>query len=179
MPWPTAPGTQGRPSHPGLRLDPRMARPRFQRLATHAPCRRPMPHQTVCVVGHHVFQREVRPLQMQATEKYRTTPLRGLLPHPPYFHNGIAAHRALIPGHRARPWLARSPAAVCDGNEVRSAQGSLCAWGLEEPADSPDLLSTSGRGVEAAGTGGTAPARSLRHERTTQRTTWGVRSQKG
>ena len=26
-----------------------------------------------------------------ATKKYRTTPLRGLLRHPPYFHNGIAA----------------------------------------------------------------------------------------
>jgi hypothetical protein len=26
-----------------------------------------------------------------ATKKYRTTPLRGLLQHPPYFHNGIAA----------------------------------------------------------------------------------------
>jgi mono/diheme cytochrome c family protein len=26
-----------------------------------------------------------------ATKKYRTTPLRGLLLHPPYFHNGIAA----------------------------------------------------------------------------------------
>ena len=26
-----------------------------------------------------------------ATRKYRTTPLRGLLRHPPYFHNGIAA----------------------------------------------------------------------------------------
>jgi cytochrome c peroxidase len=25
-----------------------------------------------------------------ATKKYRTTPLRGLLRHPPYFHNGIA-----------------------------------------------------------------------------------------
>ena len=26
-----------------------------------------------------------------ATKQYRTTPLRGLLRHPPYFHNGIAA----------------------------------------------------------------------------------------
>jgi cytochrome c peroxidase len=26
-----------------------------------------------------------------ATRKYRTTPLRALLRHPPYFHNGIAA----------------------------------------------------------------------------------------
>jgi len=26
-----------------------------------------------------------------ATKRYRTTPLRGLLQHPPYFHNGIAA----------------------------------------------------------------------------------------
>ncbi|MGH7579637.1 MAG: c-type cytochrome [Gemmatimonadales bacterium] len=26
-----------------------------------------------------------------ATKKYRTTPLRGLLRHPPYFHNGVAA----------------------------------------------------------------------------------------
>jgi cytochrome c peroxidase len=26
-----------------------------------------------------------------ATKKYRTTPLRGLLRHPPYFHNGIPA----------------------------------------------------------------------------------------
>jgi cytochrome c5 len=26
-----------------------------------------------------------------ATRKYRTTPLRGLLQHPPYFHNGVAA----------------------------------------------------------------------------------------
>ena len=26
-----------------------------------------------------------------ATKQYRTTPLRGLWQHPPYFHNGIAA----------------------------------------------------------------------------------------
>ena len=26
-----------------------------------------------------------------ATKQYRTTPLRALLQHPPYFHNGIAA----------------------------------------------------------------------------------------
>jgi cytochrome c peroxidase len=26
-----------------------------------------------------------------ATKQYRTTPLRGLLRHPPYFHNGVAA----------------------------------------------------------------------------------------
>jgi cytochrome c peroxidase len=26
-----------------------------------------------------------------ATKQYRTTPLRALLPHPPYFHNGVAA----------------------------------------------------------------------------------------
>jgi hypothetical protein len=62
---------------------------------------------------------------------------------------------------RDRPWLAQSPTAVCDGNEIRPAQGSLCAWRLEEPADGPDLLPASRRGVDAAGTGGATPARSL------------------
>ena len=31
-----------------------------------------------------------------ATKKYRTTPLRGLLHHPPYFHNGIAPTLAAV-----------------------------------------------------------------------------------
>jgi mono/diheme cytochrome c family protein len=42
-----------------------------------------------------------------ATKKYRTTPLRGLLQHPPYFHNGIAATLdAVVELYDARKGLA-------------------------------------------------------------------------
>ena len=42
-----------------------------------------------------------------ATKKYRTTPLRGLLRHPPYFHNGIAATLdAVVELYDARKGLA-------------------------------------------------------------------------
>jgi cytochrome c peroxidase len=38
-----------------------------------------------------------------ATGKYRTTPLRGLLQHPPYFHDGSAADlRAVVNHYNAR-----------------------------------------------------------------------------
>jgi cytochrome c peroxidase len=34
-----------------------------------------------------------------ATKKYRTTPLRGLLQHPPYFHDGSAADLLAVVNH--------------------------------------------------------------------------------
>ena len=34
-----------------------------------------------------------------ATRKYRTTPLRGLLQHPPYFHDGSAADLLAVVEH--------------------------------------------------------------------------------
>jgi cytochrome c peroxidase len=34
-----------------------------------------------------------------ATGKYRTTPLRGLLQHPPYFHDGSAASLPAVVDH--------------------------------------------------------------------------------
>lgn len=34
-----------------------------------------------------------------ATGKYRTTPLRGLLQHPPYFHDGSAPDLAAVVDH--------------------------------------------------------------------------------
>ena len=37
--------------------------------------------------------------QRTATGKYRTTPLRGLLQHPPYFHDGKAATLADVVEH--------------------------------------------------------------------------------
>jgi cytochrome c peroxidase len=37
-----------------------------------------------------------------ATGKYRTTPLRGLLQHPPYFHDGSAPDLAAVVEHYDR-----------------------------------------------------------------------------
>jgi cytochrome c peroxidase len=37
-----------------------------------------------------------------ATGRYRTTPLRGLLQHPPYFHDGSAADLAAVVEHYNR-----------------------------------------------------------------------------
>lgn len=37
-----------------------------------------------------------------ATGKYRTTPLRGLLQHPPYFHDGSASDLAAVVDHYDR-----------------------------------------------------------------------------
>jgi cytochrome c peroxidase len=37
--------------------------------------------------------------QRSATKKYRTTPLRGLWQHPPYFHDGTAATLADVVNH--------------------------------------------------------------------------------
>jgi cytochrome c peroxidase len=37
-----------------------------------------------------------------ATRKYRTTPLRGLWQHPPYFHDGSAASLAAVVAHYNR-----------------------------------------------------------------------------
>jgi cytochrome c peroxidase len=37
-----------------------------------------------------------------ATGKYRTTPLRGLLQHPPYFHDGSAADLLAVVNHYDR-----------------------------------------------------------------------------
>jgi cytochrome c peroxidase len=37
--------------------------------------------------------------QRSATGKYRTTPLRGLFQHPPYFHDGSAADLAAVVEH--------------------------------------------------------------------------------
>ena len=37
-----------------------------------------------------------------ATGKYRTTPLRGLLQHPPYFHDGGAATLSAVVDHYVR-----------------------------------------------------------------------------
>jgi cytochrome c peroxidase len=37
-----------------------------------------------------------------ATGKYRTTPLRGLLQHPPYFHDGSAKDLAAVVDHYDR-----------------------------------------------------------------------------
>ena len=34
-----------------------------------------------------------------ATKRYRTTPLRGLASHPPYFHDGSAATLAAVVEH--------------------------------------------------------------------------------
>lgn len=40
--------------------------------------------------------------ERSATKRYRTTPLRGLWQHPPYFHDGSAATLADVVGHYDR-----------------------------------------------------------------------------
>ncbi|HEU4939099.1 MAG TPA: hypothetical protein VFT39_21775, partial [Vicinamibacterales bacterium] len=37
--------------------------------------------------------------QRSATKQYRTTPLRGLFQHPPYFHDGSARDLAAVVEH--------------------------------------------------------------------------------
>jgi mono/diheme cytochrome c family protein len=50
-----------------------------------------------------------------ATKKYRTTPLRALLRHPPYFHNGIAATLdAVVELYDTRKGLTLTPAQKAD-----------------------------------------------------------------
>jgi cytochrome c peroxidase len=50
-----------------------------------------------------------------ATGKYRTTPLRGLLQHPPYFHNGSAADlRAVVDHYNRRLALGLTAAQEAD-----------------------------------------------------------------
>lgn len=50
-----------------------------------------------------------------ATKKYRTTPLRGLLAHAPYFHNGTAATlQEVVETYNQRKGLGLTPAEVAD-----------------------------------------------------------------
>jgi cytochrome c peroxidase len=53
--------------------------------------------------------------QRSATGKYRTTPLRALAQHPPYFHDGSAATLAAVVDHYdAELELALDPAQKAD-----------------------------------------------------------------
>lgn len=50
-----------------------------------------------------------------ATRQYRTTPLRGLWQHPPYFHNGSAASTAdVVAAYNTRKRLGLSAAEISD-----------------------------------------------------------------